>query len=86
MRLYSLSTNSVEYRLKRYKHGPRAFGRPVINKYKAVRPEEIYSVPSCMAYGVIMLKKSDVGIILKQGITCLASFHLGSVGHSNSLR
>ena len=25
-----------------------------------------FSVPSCMARGIIMLKKSDIGIILKQ--------------------
>ena len=28
-------------------------------------PEEIHSVASCMAYDFIMLKKSDIGIILK---------------------
>ena len=44
----------------------RAFGRPVINKYNVICPEEIHSVPSRMAHGIIMLKKSDIGIILKQ--------------------
>jgi hypothetical protein len=29
-------------------------------------PWEIHNVPSCMACGIIMLKKSDIGIILKQ--------------------
>ena len=44
----------------------RAFGRPVINKCNVIHPEEIHSVPSCMACGIIMLKKNDIGIILKQ--------------------
>ena len=44
----------------------RAFGRPVINKCNVIRPEEIHSVPSCMACGIIMLKNRDIGIILKQ--------------------
>ena len=35
----------------------RAFGRLVINKCNVIRPEEIYSVPNCMACGIIMLKK-----------------------------
>ena len=42
-----------------------AFGRPAINKCNVVRHEEIHSVPSCIACGIIMLKKSDIGIILK---------------------
>ena len=44
----------------------RVSGRPVINKYNVIPPEEIHSVPSCMACGIIMLKKSDIGIISKQ--------------------
>ena len=44
----------------------KAFGRPVINKCNVIRPEQIHSVPSCMTCGIIMLKKSDTGIILKQ--------------------
>ena len=44
----------------------RAFGRPVINEYNVSRPEEIHIVPSCMACGIIMPKKSDIDIILKQ--------------------
>ena len=44
----------------------RAFGRPVINKCNFIHPEEIHSVPICMPCGIIILKKSDIGIILKQ--------------------
>ena len=44
----------------------RAFGRPVINKCNVIRPEEIHSVPRSMAFRIIMLKKIDIGIILKQ--------------------
>ena len=44
----------------------RAFGRPVISKCNVIHPEEIHSVPSCMVCGIIMLKKSDIGIILKR--------------------
>ena len=44
----------------------RAFGRPVISKCNVNHPEEIHSVPSCMVCGIIMLKKSDIGIILKR--------------------
>ena len=44
----------------------RAIGRAVINKCDVICPEEIHNVPSCMACGIIMLKKSDICIILKQ--------------------
>ena len=40
----------------------RAFGRPVINKRSVIGPEETLSVPSCMTCGIIMLKKSEIGI------------------------
>ena len=51
----------------------RAFGRPVINRCNVIRPEEIHSVPSCMACGIIMPKKIDIGIILKQWDYALTS-------------
>ena len=44
----------------------RAFGRLVINKCNVMCPEEIHSVSSCKACGITILKKSDIGIILKQ--------------------
>ena len=45
---------------------PGLVGKPVIDKCNVNRPEEIHSVTSCMACGTIMLKKSDIGNILKQ--------------------
>ena len=38
-------------------------GQSLIN---VIRPEGIHSVPCCMACGIVILKKSDIGIILKQ--------------------
>ena len=48
------------------KDGQWDFSRPVIHKCNVFCPEEIHSVPSCMACGIIMLKMIDIGIILKQ--------------------
>ena len=58
----------------------------VINKYNVIRPEDTHSVPGCMACGIIMLKKSNIVIILKQWDNVPRTCHLGIFGHSNSLR
>ena len=47
----------------------RAFGRSVFNKSNVFRPEEIHSVPSRMACGIIML---ILTLFWNNGITCLA--------------
>ena len=44
----------------------RTFGRPVINKCNVIHPKEIHSIFSCMACGIIMLKKSDISNFFKQ--------------------
>ena len=44
----------------------KAFGRLVINKCHVIHPDEIHSVPSSMAGDIIMVKRSDIGISLRQ--------------------
>ena len=38
----------------------------IIHECNSIHPEESLSIPSCIACGIIMLKQSDIGIILKE--------------------